>query len=206
MQLEVQELRQAEPPKKKTGERALRQHIETLMDRLVKLNIGGGESGIVIQFEDPRFNNWCAKYQKFSYNPAEFKKLRAIYLAGKQVPRPWFEVPDRQLFVMERLNGHTLEHLMKEGLKFSPSLVDEIEEIVRDFNEQFAHNDLRRDNIFLEDLRIENRVVVNGTPFLIDVERATYNKPGEKTDEYRLVRGFFIVKIAEPIDEIYRNA
>lgn len=192
-----------EAPKK---ERALRKHIENLMDHLIKLNIGGGESGIVIQFEDPKFNQWCAKYQKFSYNPKEFNKLKTLFAAGKSVPMPWFEVPERQLFVMERLKGKTIETLVKGGMKFSPEVIEEIEETVRDFNDQFSHNDLRRENIFLEDLVVKDGVVVSGTPFLIDVERATRNKPGTKSDEYMLVRGLFIGKTAKPIDKIVGNA
>ncbi|MCE9586340.1 lipopolysaccharide kinase InaA family protein [Candidatus Uhrbacteria bacterium] len=174
-------------------EHDLRKEIGEVFNHLVASSIGEGEQGIVVSFNSPAFAGICAKYQKLGYDGTEFRRLQEIYAAGKQVPRPYFEMSEKNMFVMERVpEAQNLEELMKKGYKFTREIAEDVEEIAKDFCEDFNHNDFFPRNILLESPVIENGIVISGTPIIID-----FNKSAQgKSDEYQRVKGWFRNRMA----------
>lgn len=182
-----------DPAAEKGLEEELKREAVKAVEHLVASSIGEGESGIVVNFDDPRFSGYCMKYHKIEYKPEEFRNLQLAFSAGKQVPRPVFEVPEKHAFVMEKIkNGKTLKELRDAGCKFLPEIMEEIEEIAKDFCQHFTHNDFFDRNIMLENVVIEDKIVIEGTPIIIDLERMEKGY----SDEFRRVRGWFRNRLA----------
>lgn len=97
------------------------------------------------------------------------------------------EVPEKHLFIMEKLHGETLEELFKKQVKFSGEFIEELEEISADFCEHFTHGDFFPRNIFIEIPEIEEGVLLSGTPIIIDLDRSSL----APSDEYGRVNGWF---------------
>jgi|GEM_PF-2565242 len=168
-------------------ERELRLEVKKTFEHLVRSSIGEGNDGIVVGFDREALNGWCAKFHKLEYHANEFQLMQKAFALGKQVPRPFMEIPEKHLFIMEKLHGETLEELFKKQVKFSSEFIEELEEISADFCEQFTHGDFFPRNIFVENPEIEEGILLSGTPIIIDLDRSSL----ASSDEYQKVHGWF---------------
>ncbi len=169
-------------------EEELRLEAEQVFEHLVASSIGEGESGIVVNFGNPKYAGFCLKYHKIEYKPQEFRNLQLAFAAGKQVPKPIVEIPEKHGFIMERVKeAKTLKELKDLGYKFTSEIMDEVREISMDFCKHFTHNDFFERNIMLENVLVEDGIVTEGTPIIIDLERMEVGK----SDEYQRVRSWF---------------
>ncbi len=165
--------------------------VSNALKAISQFAIGEGEHGIV--FRLPKVEDVCGKYHKLGYTPNEYEMLVKAYKVGCSVPEPKGEFLSKSVFLMDIIYGSTIDQLLKQEKRFSEEIVDECIAITAEFNQRFTHRDLYPRNMMLEGWKEKDGVIIEGSPFIIDLYLARMGP----SKEWHRVRPWFHGRIAK---------
>ncbi len=148
--------------------------------------IGEGTQGEIYgRFICKSHRDTCFKvfYPKGELARDEFIVLTYAHKIGLSVPKPIEVFDEANAFAMEKITGFNLEEVIKKKLKLSTDVTEQFIDVINEVCTVIKHNDLSVRNVMLGDIEIEDSIIIDAVPFVIDFGHSTIKSNKSKSEE-----------------------
>ena len=130
----------------------------------------GYQAKIFDKFVCKKHRDICFKiyYVGRGYAKDEYAILEHAYKLGLCVPKPLELFEEANTFAMEKITGYNLEEIIKKGLKLHQDVIDAMTEAIKELSEVIEHGDIAPRNVMFGDIDIEQGVIIDAVPYIID--------------------------------------
>lgn len=143
----------------------------------------GTQAYIYNRFVCSEHRNLCFKvFLPRCYAHDEYTILVELYRLGLSVPRPIEQFPEYHSYCMEKILGFNLEQVIKAGLFLSSNVIEDMLEALKEVCFIVEHGDLSVRNIMFGDITIENGIIIDAVPYVIDFGHSKI-KPNPSSSE-----------------------
>lgn len=157
----------------------------------------GTQAEVYDKFTSEEHQHVCFKvfYPKGEYAVDEYTILKHLYDKRLAVPKPLELFEEANAYAMEKIHGHNLEEIISNGLKLSEDVIEAMTDELKDICAVVHHNDLSTRNVMFGDITIEDNVIVDAAPYVIDFGHSSIHKTTVKSEEYmNVVRAMHRIK------------
>ena len=156
----------------------------------------GYQAKIFDKFVCKKHRDICFKifYAGKEYARDEYAILEYAYKLGLSVPKPIELFDEANTYAMEKITGYNLEEITKKGLKLHQDVIDAMTDAIKEVTEVIDHGDLSPRNVMFGDIDIEQGVIVDAVPYVIDFGYSTIKVNKSSSNE-----GFKLIQLMKNI-------